>query len=109
MGPESTQAIDQVLVFVVWAAGIGLSITALLSPFMWIVWWVRKNNIKKSEELIEQNAQMIEEATFFKYNKKYNEIIEEQLETMKELSNKAKKLKDEIADSEKEKAQKSKK
>lgn len=109
MGPQSQQALDSVLFFVIWGAGISLTIFLFMSPFMYIVWWVRKNNIKKAEELIEQNAQIIEEATFFKYTKKYNEIIQEQLNTIKELSQNKKKIIDETADLEKARDKKNKK
>lgn len=109
MGPQATQALDSILVIVIWAAGISGSIFLLASPFLYLVWWVKRNNIKKSEDLIEQNAQIVEEATFFKYNGKYNEIIQKQLEEMKDLHNTKKKLQDEIVDLEKEKEKKAKK
>lgn len=109
MGPEATQAFDSVLVIFIWAAGITASISILAAPFFYAAWWVKRNNIKKSEDLIEQNAQIVEEATFFKYNGKYNDIIQKQLEEMKDLHNTKKKLQDEITDLEKEKEKKSKK
>lgn len=91
------------------AGSITGSVFLVLSPFMYIVWWVRKNNIKKSEEALEANADKIEDITFFSKNKEYNKVIEELVASNKELVMAKKKLIDEIADLEKEKERKSKK
>lgn len=98
------QAFDQVLVFVVWAFGISLSITLLVTALYSPVIFYRKLNVKRAKEIMEQNVQVVEEATFFKTNTKFQEIIDKQLLEIKETSvelDKARKtlsdLKDEIA------------
>lgn len=91
------------------AGSLSAAVFFLISPFMFIVWWVYKNNIKKSEQLLQGSAQKIEDVEFFKSNQKYNEIIKKQIDETKELSKIKENLINEIADLEKEKERKSKK
>ncbi|MEM0173075.1 MAG: hypothetical protein QXI16_01050 [Sulfolobaceae archaeon] len=78
------QAFDQVLVFVVWAFGISLSITLLVTALYSPVIYYKKLNVKRAKEIMEQNVQVVEEAIFFKSNTKFQEIIDKQLLEIKE-------------------------
>lgn len=80
------QAFDQVLVFVVWAFGISLSITLLVTALYSPVIYYKKLNVKRAKEIMEQNVQVVEEAIFFKSNTKFQEIIDKQLAEIKETS-----------------------
>jgi len=80
------QAFDQVLVFVVWAFGISLSITMIVTALYSPVIYYKKLNVKRAKEIMEQNVQVVEEAIFFKSNSKFQEIIDNQLKEIKETA-----------------------
>lgn len=96
------QAFDQVLVFVVWAFGISLSITLLVTALYSPVIYYKKLNVKRAKEIMEQNVQVVEEAIFFKSNTKFQEIIDKQLAEIKENTADLEKAKKTLNDLQKE-------
>lgn len=84
--------LDKILPFVIIAFGISLIFFLLVSALYSVVWYQKKANLKKSEEIIEENRQVVEDAQFMYQNKKYTKVIEEQIAQIKELHLEAKKL-----------------
>jgi|GEM_PF-3900629 len=106
---QSLQMLDNVLPWVIIAAGLSLSIFLVASGFYSFVFLQKKANLKKSKDIIEENRQEVEEATFFAKNKKFQAIIEEQLEQIKKNAAKNKSLLAELDDMEEEKKRRKKK
>lgn len=106
---QTLEMLDKVLPYVVIVAGISLSIFFLASALYSFVFLQKKANLKKSKDLIEENRQIVEEATFFAQNKKYQAIIDEQIEQIKKNAAKNKSILAEIEDMEEEKKRRKKK
>ncbi|MBM7454145.1 lipopolysaccharide export LptBFGC system permease protein LptF [Acholeplasma morum] len=89
---NTLRVLDKILPFIVLAFGISLIFFLLVSALYSVVWYQKKANLKKSEEIIEDNRQVVEDAQFMYQNKKYTKVIEEQIAQIKELHLEAKKL-----------------
>lgn len=89
---NTLRILDKILPFIVLAFGISLIFFLLVSALYSVVWYQKKANLKKSEEIIEDNRQVVEDAQFMYQNKKYTKVIEEQIAQIKELHLEAKKL-----------------
>lgn len=89
---NTLRALDLILPFVVVGFGISLIIFMFITSVYSIVFYQKKANLKKSKELIAENRQIVEDANFFSSNKKYQAIIDDQLNMVKTLSAKVKSL-----------------
>jgi predicted Holliday junction resolvase-like endonuclease len=101
-------ALNTVLIILIWVGGINLSIALFIFVLYLPSIMQKKINLKEAIEIKEENIQVVEEAIFFKSNSKFQEIINNQMKDIRELSAKKKSLLASLADLEKEKTRKSK-
>lgn len=106
---NSLKMLDVVLPWIIVVFGISFSIFLFATAIYSFVYYQKKANLKKSKEIIEENRQIVEDATFFKYNQKYQEIINQQINDIKENSKMVKSLQANIDELEDEKKRKKKK
>jgi predicted Holliday junction resolvase-like endonuclease len=105
---EWQQALNTVLIILIWVGGINLSIALFIFVLYLPSIMQKKINLKEAIEIKEENIQVVEEAIFFKSNSKFQEIINNQMNDIRELSAKKKSLLASLNDLEKEKTRKSK-
>lgn len=101
--------LDQVLPYVIIFASISLCFFLMITAVYSIPYYQKKINLKKSKEIIEENRQKVEDATFFVRNKEYQKVIEEQLDQIRSNAAKIKSLNAEIDDIEYQKKKEKKK
>ena len=66
----------------------------------------KKVNLKKAENIAQQNLEIVEKATFFETSTEFNELIEKQKDTIRQNAAKIKSQKAELEQSEKIKLKK---
>lgn len=106
---QTMQALDNALPYVIYVGAASLCIMLIATALYSFVYHQKRANLKKSKDEIAENRQVVEEATFFASNKKYQAIIEEQLEQIKKNAAKNKSLLAELDDLEEEKKRRKKK
>lgn len=85
-------ALEFALTLLIYVGSITFALFLLITILYVPSFFQAKVNLRKSEEILQHNIEVIEKATFFETNQEFNKTIEEQMNTIRGNAAKIKSL-----------------